>query len=409
MSDIAIEWDEQTVPVASLKPYERNPRRITKVAFDRLKKSLKDMGYHQRIITQPDLRVVGGHQRIRALQELGVKDVKILVANRDLTEAEFKQILIQDNLPFGDFDIDIIASDFEIAELKEWGFDEKLLLGAKSYADEEDEDAPAVQAKIITKPGDLWLLGNHRLVCGDATNADDVKKTLCDQMPGLMITDPPYGVEYSPEWRNERDRANGDKIGARATGKVKNDDRADWREAFALFPGNIVYAWCASLFSDVAIVAIESAGFERRAQIVWGKSNFAISQGHYHWQHEPCWYAVRKGQNANWVGDRKQTTLWSIDKPQKSETGHSTQKPIECMRRPMINHTDEGDFVYDPFLGSGTTIIAAEQTKRLCLGLEISPAYCDVIIRRFLKFAPDQRALHVESNKSFGELEISGQ
>jgi DNA modification methylase len=142
-------------------------------------------------------------------------------------------------------------------------------------------------------------------------------------------------------------------------------------------------------------------GFELRALIVWAKNNFAVSRGHYHWQHETLWYTVRKGRTAHWSGDRSQTTLWSIDKPLKSETGHSTQKPVECMLRPIENNSKAGDAVYDPFVGSGTTIIAAEMTGRKCLAIEISPAYCDVAILRWQDFTEEKATL---DGRTFAEV-----
>jgi len=210
-----------------------------------------------------------------------------------------------------------------------------------------------------------------------------VSLALAGIRPHLMVTDPPYGVEYDPDWRNRADRANGKPYGARAIGTVSNDDNADWRAAWSLFPGNIAYVWHAGRHASVVQASIEAAGFDIRSQIIWAKTRFAISRGDYHWQHEPCWYAV-KG-TGHWTGDRSQTTLWTIDH-QKSETGHSTQKPVECMRRPIENNSSPGQAVYDPFVGSGTTIIAAEMTGRAAHCIEISPTYCDVAVTRWQNF-----------------------
>jgi DNA modification methylase len=201
-----------------------------------------------------------------------------------------------------------------------------------------------------------------------------------------MVTDPPYGVVYDANWRNEADRANGKPYGASAVGKVENDDKADWREAWALFPGDVAYVWHAGVQAGVVAESLEAVGLELRSQIVWAKNQMAISRGDYHWQHEPCWYAVRKGRKGHYNGDRKQTTVWNIDKPRKSETGHSTQKPVECMKRPIVNNSSPGQAIYDPFLGSGTTLIACEMEGRACHGLELSPAYCDVIVKRWEDF-----------------------
>ena len=195
-----------------------------------------------------------------------------------------------------------------------------------------------------------------------------------------MVTDPPYGVEYDPDWRNRKTTKVG--AGSRAIGKVANDDRIDWQAAFDLFPGAIAYVWHAGKFAGTVQHSLEAAGFIIRSQIVWGKSRFVISRGDYHWQHEPCWYAVRKGRSSHWQGDRAQSTLWSVPNG-KLDTVHSTQKPVEVMRRPMINHLLPGDAVYDPFVGSGTSIIAAESLHLKCLAIEIEPKYCDVSVARW--------------------------
>ena len=198
--------------------------------------------------------------------------------------------------------------------------------------------------------------------------------------PNLMVTDPPYGVEYDANWRNEAERSDGKPYGASAIGKVSNDDRADWRDAWALFSGDVIYQWTPDSHFVTHANALIGAQFDIRAIIVWRKSHAPIGRGHYHSGHEPCLYAVRKGAKANWCGDRKQTTVWDIDKPQKSETGHSTQKPVACMERPIRNH--KGD-VYDPFVGSGTTIIAAERQHRTCYALELNPSYVDIAVARW--------------------------
>jgi DNA modification methylase len=182
-----------------------------------------------------------------------------------------------------------------------------------------------------------------------------------------------------------------------------NDDRADWREAWALFPGSVAYVWHAGTKAAVVQESLEACDLLVRTQIIWAKNNFAIGRGHYHVQHEPCWYAVRKTATGHWSGDRSQTTLWRIDKPLKSETGHSAQKPVECMRRPIDNNSSPGQAVYEPFLGSGTTIIAAEMTGRRCHAIEIAPAYIDVAVRRWQNFTGQQATLDGDG-RSFDQI-----
>ena len=212
--------------------------------------------------------------------------------------------------------------------------------------------------------------------------ATDVERVLGGVTPLLMVSDPPYGVEYDPSWRNQAGAAT-----TRRTGKVLNDDRADWREAWALFPGDVAYVWHGALHAATVAESLEAAGFAIRVQIIWAKERLVLSRGDYHWQHEPMWYAVKKTGKGHWAGDRKQTTLWQISsRDQDAETVHGTQKPVECMRRPILNNSSPGQAVYEPFMGSGTTLIAAETTGRVCLGIELNPAYVDVAVERWQRF-----------------------
>ena len=169
------------------------------------------------------------------------------------------------------------------------------------------------------------------------------------------------------------------------TGAVANDDRADWREAWALFPGDVAYVWHAGVHAKTVAESLEAAGFLVRSQIIWSKPRFVLGRGDYHWQHEPCFYAVRKSATGHWQGAHDQSTVWAIGAigDEDEATVHGTQKPVECMRRPMINNSAKDDAIYEPFAGSGTTIIAAENTGRVCLAMEIDPRYCDVIVERW--------------------------
>jgi DNA modification methylase len=220
-----------------------------------------------------------------------------------------------------------------------------------------------------------------------------------------MVTDPPYGVGYDPSWRARR----GLGAGKLAQGKVLNDDRADWREAYALFPGDVAYAWHGALHGNVVVADLAACGLRPRAQIVWAKQHFTLGRGDYHWKHETCWYAVREGKSSHWSGDRTQTTVWEFPNnnpfgnPQREQSwGHGTQKPIECMRRPIVNNSRPGQAIYDPFLGSGTSLIAAEMTGRVCYGVELSPAYTDVVVRRWQVFT-GRAAMHQAAGQSFDE------
>ena len=268
---------------------------------------------------------------------------------------------------------------------------------------------PEVRAEAVSRLGDVWLLGRHRLVCGDCTDAGVVEAVLGGVKPHLMVTDPPYGVEYDAGWRNEAMPYKNDptrwKDGAgRAAGAVTNDDQSDWSGAYGLFPGDVAYVWVPPGPTQFEFWrTLSGSGFEIRMQIIWAKQHFPIGRGHYHVQHEGLLYAVRKGATGHWGGDRKQTTVWQIDKPRKSETGHSTQKPVECMRRPIENNSSPGQAVYDPFAGSFTTGIAAEMTGRCAYCIEISPNYVDVGIVRWQNFTGQEATLS-ETGETFATV-----
>jgi DNA modification methylase len=241
------------------------------------------------------------------------------------------------------------------------------------------------------------VLGRHRLACGDSTVAATVAQALGGLSPVLMAVDPPYGVAYTPSWRH---RAGVNR--SKRVGKVQNDDRADWREAWALFPGDVAYVWHGALHSSTVVDSLAACGFAMRAQIIWAKERLVLGRGDYHWQHEPCWYAVR--DRGHWKGGRKQTTLWQISsRAQDTDTVHGTQKPVECMRRPMEHSSAAGQAVYDPFCGSGTTIIAAEMCGRACCAIELSPLYVDVAVRRWQAFTGEVARLET-TGESFAAI-----
>ncbi len=382
-------------PLARLQPYAKNAKvhgadQVTKIAA-----SMAEFGWTVPCLVAEDGELIAGHGRVLAATQLGLTEAPVIVL-RHLTEAQRRAYRIADNklTELGTWDEallsaelnELLAEDFDLSLI---GFSDgelsNLLAGEvelETASREGEDDVPALPEAAISRPGDLWVLGKHRLLCGDATIVTDVERLLGDVTPLLMVTDPPYGVEYDPGWRN--------KAGASATkrtGKVMNDDRADWREAWALFPGEVAYVWHGALHATTVADSLEASGFNIRSQIIWAKDRLVLSRGDYHWQHEPCLYAVKRNGTGHWAGDRKQTTLWQIaSKDQDAETVHGTQKPVECMRRPILNNSSPGQAVYDPFLGSGTTLIAAETTGRVCYGIELNPAYIDVAVERWQQF-----------------------
>lgn len=685
----------ETRALETLIPYARNSRTHSDAQVAQIAGSIREFGWTNPVLVDGEGGIIAGHGRVLAARQLGLREVPVITLAH-LTPAQRRAYVIADNklaLNAG-WDLEMLVA--ELGELRDEDFDLALtgfsddelaaLLAEKTEGLTDPDAAPELPADPLSRPGDLWLLGRHRLLCGDSTSADDVGRLLGEVRPTAMITDPPYGVEYDPKWRAEAGvNKNRKKMGA-----VKNDDRADWREAWALFPGDIAYVWHAGLHAGTVADSLVDCGFDLRSQIVWAKDRFALSRGDYHWQHEPCqpagtlvskvvkegrwketsvieqvpiesltvgdkvvsfgnakiyrrgrkvtrigsrrysgnlhtievgkistkttaehqftvrfdpekansyllylmrrgnwwrlgvcgmfnsrgfglavrldqergdeawilsthadrcsavvaeqiascsyaiptthwendrqaigtnarsiaqigeiynrvgvdniengahqilmdngrsrefplithdevgrfsrrqsrivracnltadimqvpvpldgedfewrpvtnnlfsevsdlevwsmdvdqnqhyvadgivthncWYAVRaKASGKKWRGDRSQSTLWSIPARDDSGVGHGTQKPVECMRRPMVNSTSPGQAVYEPFCGSGTTIIAGEMEGRPVYAMELSPAYVDVIVRRWQDFTGLVAAL--EDGRTLADLE----
>ena len=381
--------------LADLKPAARNPRTHSEAQIAQIAASMRTFGFTSPILIDEAGHIIAGHGRALGAMALTWQEAPVIVA-RGWSEAQKRAFIIADNRIAEKAGWDAELLTLEFAELEALAFDldvlgfselERRIISARGttgLTDPDDVLEPPIEP--ITRLGDLWVLGDHRVLCGDATSAADVARLLEGRSPHLMVTDPPYGVRYDASWRNEiHDPITGKSKKARAIGKVTNDDRADWREAWMLFAGDVAYVWHSSLHGSEVLASLEAVGFEPRATIVWDKLRLLLSRGNYHWRHESAWYLVRRGKTAHWQGARDQETVWPIEH-RKSETGHSTQKPVECMRRPVVNNSAPGDHVFDPFLGSGTTLIACEMEARKCLGLELEPKYVDVIVQRWQAF-----------------------
>jgi DNA modification methylase len=242
-------------------------------------------------------------------------------------------------------------------------------------------DGQPAEGPTRTQLGEVWTIaGIHRLIVGDATDPAVVAQLLQGERPALVVTDPPYGVDYDPTWRAEA----GINQNTERMGLVANDSRVDWGEVYPLFAAPVLYVWHAGKFADEVQASLAAAGYEIVAQIIWCKDRFALSRGDYHWQHEPCWYAVKNGSTHHWQGARDQATVWHIPRESvdEGEWGHGTQKPLACMLRPIQNNSAPGDLIADPFAGTGTTLIAAHRLRRRARLAEIDPRYADVILRR---------------------------
>lgn len=393
------------VALEQLATWPGNPKNHDLVG---LGESFERFGYVDPIVfDEKTQRIVAGHGRLEQLSAMkglgeaapgrievapdGTWLVPVLrgVEFKDEREAEAYLIASNRLVEKGGWDsadlIKMVASHQDDLVGIGWSADEvaKLVADAEREALPEiaEDDAPEPPKKAVTQPGDIWRLGRHRLICGDSTHPDVVRNLLGATVPFIMVTDPPYGVEYEPEWKAE---AGLHAARSARMGKVMNDDRSSWLDAWKLFAGDVAYTWCSDLNSVIVANDLDAADLIRRALIVWKKPVFVVGRAHYHWQHELCWYAVRKNATAKWAGDRKQSTVWDISrKDGHEETIHSTQKPVECMARPIRHHGSREDAVYDPFCGSGTTISAAEQLERQCFAVELDPAYCDVIVERW--------------------------
>lgn len=399
---MTITWHLEKRKLSDLTDHPRNPRKLSKDDAKQLKESLQKFGVIDKPVITPSGMIIGGHQRKQILKKLAVKEIECWVPDRELTDKEVDELNIRLNKNQGEWDFEKLANEWEITDLLDWGFSldefgmggDVVDEGAHEELDSETLE-PGKDEDARTRPGDSYDLisdtGSHRLVCGDSTSPDVVLLCLQGATPILMVTDPPYGVEYDADWRIGIKEA---KAKVRAKGKVQNDDKVNWSLAWHLFPGCIAYVWHAGKYCGEIEKSLTDNEYEIISQIVWAKQHFALSRGDYHWQHEPCWYAVKKGHNHNWQGARDQSTIWQINSrssigdvtKMEESFGHPTQKPLECMARPIRNNTAPGEGVYDPFLGSGTTLIAAEQLGRQCFGIEISPAYCDIIVNRWIKY-----------------------
>ena len=411
-----MEWPADRVErrdVDTLLPYAQNARTHTPEQIEQIANSIAAFGFAMPVLVDEQGVLIAGHGRVLAARKLKLTQVPAMTAV-GWSAKQVKAYRLADNKIALNSGWDDALLKMELSGLFADGFDLALTgfselelegLLAEPTAGLTDPDAvPPAPATPAARAGDVWLLGRHRLVCGDATSPEDVAAALGAVKPHLMVTDPPYGVDYDPTWRSDPRIATGIRHPKKgAVGEVANDERADWREAWALFPGTVAYVWTSGRYLPESILSLEAAGLERRALIIWAKSQMVLGRGHYHHQDEECWYAVRKGGTGNWQGDRTQTTLWQIAMPQRSETGHSTQKPVECMRRPIENNSSPGQAVYDPFCGSGTSIIAAEMTGRACHAIEINPAYIDVAIERWQDFT-GQTAQLEESGEDFADV-----
>lgn len=380
--EVAAVW----VPRSALHAWAENPRKNDGEPVKKVMESIRRFGFAAPIVARTNGEVIAGHTRLKAAEALGLD--RVPVRYMDLDPAEAHLLALADNKlnEEAEWDASMVASilsdfSFEDAALAGWDSDDldKLAdeLGANAPREVEDDEVPEPPAVAVTKPGDLWLLGEHRLLCGDSTKSEDVARLMQGEQADLLLTDPPYNVNYEG-----------------GTGlKIQNDSMPDqqfrqflndaFRCAFdACKAGASFYIWHADSEGYNFRGAVADCQQKTRQCLIWAKSSLVLGRQDYQWQHEPCLYGWKDGASHSWYNDRKQTTLLHFDKPSKNGE-HPTMKPVSLFGYLIGNSTAPHGIAYDPFLGSGTTLIAAEQTQRKCYGMEIDPHYCDVIVKRW--------------------------
>ena len=376
---------------ADLLPADYNPRKDLKpgdAEYEKLKRSIEQFGYVEPVIwNQTTGRVVGGHQRLKVLMDMGMTEVDCVVVAMD--EEKEKALNIALNKISGDWDKDKLA--LLIADLQGADFDASLTGFEPAEIDalfkdtlkdgvkDDDFDVGAELAQpTMTKPGDVWTLGRHRLICGDSTKAETYDLLMGGTKANLVITDPPYNVNYEG-----------------SAGKIKNDNMAD--EAFYNFLLDAYTQMHSAMADDASIYvfhadteglnfrrAFADAGFYLSGCCIWKKQSLVLGRSPYQWQHEPCLYGWKKNGKHQWYTGRKETTIWEFDKPKKNGD-HPTMKPIPLLAYPIMNSSMSNSVVLDPFGGSGSTLIACEQTDRICYTVELDEKFCDVIVKRYIE------------------------
>lgn len=381
-----IQWLPKKVPVTSLKPFEKNPRKITPKDLENLKRSITEDGYHQRIIATPDLRVIGGHQRIKALKELGFTDVEILVPDSDIPDEQFKRILVRDNMEYGTWEIEGLGELMPMGELMDIGVSDTITRKLDTVVVEGNTDPDDVPepAEPVTQPGDVWLCGEHRVMCGDSTKAEDVARLMDGAQADMVFTDPPYNTGMCAKKQSGSTKLNhmfndsfsDEEWQSLLSGMCQSiDDMVgenafiyiflDWRRSHELVP-HLKKRW---QFSNL---------------IIWDKMVHGLGSD-YKYTHEFI-HVCKKGKPplaSNKNGEAEYQDMWHIQRKVGRDDDHATKKPIELCERAIRHACNPGAIVADPFLGSGSTLIAAERIGRVCYSMELSPAYCDIAIQRW--------------------------
>ena len=402
----------QLVDINKLIPYMNNARTHNAQQINKLRSSLREFGFINPVIIDRDFNVIAGHGRIMAAKEEGINEVPCVFVDY-LTEAQKKAYILADNRMAMDagWDEELLKVEIEALQAEDFdlsltGFDESELAGFFDTADDAKADDFDVDAELekppVTKSGDLWLLGNHRLLCGDSTKEESYTLLMNGKKANLVVTDPPYNVNYQG-----------------TAGKIKNDNLEN--DKFYQFLFDAFTCMEKTMADDASIYvfhadteglnfrkAFADAGFYLSGTCIWKKQSLVLGRSPYQWQHEPCLFGWKKNGKHQWYSDRKQTTIWEFDKPKKNGD-HPTMKPVPLIAYPIKNSSMSNCIVLDPFGGSGSTLIACEQTNRICHTIELDEKYCDVIVKRYIEQAGTAENVSVVRDGktiSFDELEV---
>jgi len=394
--------------IEALIPYVNNSRTHSDEQVAQIAASVREFGWTNPILVDGQNGIIAGHGRLAAARKLGLTEVPVIVLDH-LSEAQKKALVIADNKLASNAGWDDEMLRLELGDLQEMGFDATIagftteeldaLLNVTECTDglTDEDEVPEAPEEPTTRLGDVWILGKHRLMCGDSTSIDDMQKLTDNQLVDMWLTDPPYNVAYEG-----------------GTGlTIQNDDMGDdqfrqfLRDAYVtadtvLKPGAVFYIWHADSEGYNFRGAAKDAGWKVRQCLIWKKSSLVMGRQDYHWKHEPCLYGWKEGAGHLWAADRKQTTILEFDKPSRNGE-HPTMKPVGLFEYQMLNNTKGGDIVLDSFGGSGTTMIAAEKNGRRGYLMELDPKYCDVIVKRWQEFT-GKAATHAESGIPFDSM-----